>query len=720
VAESLRRTAGAVRAPFTLPRPSAALRSLASARLAPISIFAVALSVGALVRVAAVGAGDGFPLNDGGMFLVMVEDIRANSFGLPERTSYNGGDIAFAYPPLPFYLAAFLGDAFGWTTLDLLIYLPLLFSVLTIPAFWLLARSVLGKPMLASLATLLFVSVPRSYNWEVVGGGLTRSPGLFFATLALWQVFELFRSGRRVHLAPAVVLSALTVLCHMEMGWFVAFSSLFFAAWHRRDRRVYANAAMLAGGVALLTAPWYLSILLRSGLDALLSALQAGDHSPLRLLTPLLLRFTDDTLFPVALALALLGLLVTLRDRRYLLPVWLLLIFVLDPRKAATVGTLPLAMLASIGLMQAVWPLMRDEATGRAPRWAFAAAGFLLVVFAPSAALLSANGNDSPVHALSSLQREAMEWAGANTPESARFAVIPSANRWANDAPSEWFPALAGRVSLNTVQGAEWLGKATYAERQASFDALAGCAGGDASCIDTWASQSGGNLTHVFVPKGESAAGRTWFSRQQLDCCRPLIDSLRTSGNYRLVFENEGAAIFERTVPLLVARDGALVVDRQLVGVVGAGVHAREVEGRKLLPGGEEELADRRPRRAGLGVGAVRRVFDAGRPAVRQVALIPGDEVIDGRCFRYPVDDRQHPAFSAVEDRGEAFVFIGDLLAADELCFSRRRQQVEDRFVVGLVGGRAVVQGVEDHKGGDARRYRDQEDRDDRFHQYLL
>lgn len=523
-------------------------RALASERLAPVSLFALALGLGAVIRLAALGLGDGFPLNDGGMFLVMVEDLRANGYALPERTSYNGGEIPFAYPPLPFYLASVLASLGAGSTLELLRVLPLLFSILTIPAFWLLARSMLRSPLQASLATLLFVAIPRSFNWEIVGGGLTRSPGMFFATLAVWQAYELFHSGSRRHVLPAMVLSALAVLCHMEMGWFVAFSTAFFALWHRKQPGMLLHAGLLAGGVALLTLPWYGGVVLRSGIEPMLSAAQSGGHSPVVLLSPLLLRFTDDTWFPVALAFALLGLLAALRDRQYLLPVWLLLIFVLDPRKAATVGTLPLTMLASIGLTGFLWPMLRRQGEAMAPAWAFAAVSFLLVVFAPAAAVISSNGPDSPLYAMPPEQQEAMAWVRSNTDADSRFIVLPSANRWANDAPSEWFPALADRQSVNTVQGTEWLGAAVYRERQESFKALAECATSDVSCLDGWrAAGSDRDFDHIFVPKGESAAGKTFYSRQLGDCCARLLESLRSSNAYTLVFENDGAAVFERT-----------------------------------------------------------------------------------------------------------------------------------------------------------------------------
>lgn len=545
MAGSLRRSPGATAGASPLLRLRASTLAL-TAEQASAALFALALTVGALIRLTAVAAGDGFPLNDGGMFLVMVEDIKANGLLPPAYTTYNGGDIPFAYPQLPFIGAATLARIGGWSSVDLLIVLPVVFSILTIPAFWLLARTMLGDAFRAGVATLFFVSIPRSFNWEIVGGGLTRSPGLFFATLAVWQCYELFQTGRKAHLLPAIVLASLAVLCHMEMGWFVMFTTLLFAARHRHSRHTLLHAALLAGGTALLTAPWYVTVLANTGPGPFLAAMQTGGHAPATMLSPLLLRFTDDVLFPLALALALLGVLVSLRDRSYLLPIWLVLIFLLDPRKAATLTTLPLAMLATQGLLTGVLPLIPRTATGRTPRWTAVVVGFLLLVYAPGAALLSATGIASPLHALPASQRDAMAWVSENTPTEARFAVVPSANRWPNDAPTEWFPALAGRVNLTTVQGSEWLGNSTYRHSQDAYQSLVDCAGEDSTCLQGWLDTFGDGITYVYVPKGETAAGRTWFNRQELDCCRSLIESLRRDPAYRLAFENQGAVIFER------------------------------------------------------------------------------------------------------------------------------------------------------------------------------
>ena len=44
----------------------------------------------------------GFAINDGGMFAVMVDDLKASRYILPAFTSYNHLNIPFAYPPIGF------------------------------------------------------------------------------------------------------------------------------------------------------------------------------------------------------------------------------------------------------------------------------------------------------------------------------------------------------------------------------------------------------------------------------------------------------------------------------------------------------------------------------------------------------------------------------------------------------------------------------------------
>ena len=137
-----------------------------------IAALSAVLVLGFAVRAIFV-LGAGFPINDGGMFYAMARDLQANSYALPAFTSYNGGEIPFAYPPAGFYIAAFLDDHTPISLLASFQYLPLMFSTLTIAAFWLLAKDLLRSRIATVSAVFFFAMMPPT---GVVGRCCRRRP----------------------------------------------------------------------------------------------------------------------------------------------------------------------------------------------------------------------------------------------------------------------------------------------------------------------------------------------------------------------------------------------------------------------------------------------------------------------------------------------------------------------------------------------------------------
>ncbi len=144
-----------------------------------------ALIFGAYVRILPVLQA-GFPLNDGGLFYTMTADLQRSGYALPATTSYNHLGIPFDYPALPFYLAGLLQSLSGLPLSEIIRWLPVLFSLLTLPAFYLLARALLNDALAAALATAIFATLPRSYEWIIMGGGVTRAPATLFLILMCW------------------------------------------------------------------------------------------------------------------------------------------------------------------------------------------------------------------------------------------------------------------------------------------------------------------------------------------------------------------------------------------------------------------------------------------------------------------------------------------------------------------------------------------------------
>jgi hypothetical protein len=147
--------------------------------------------------------------------------------------------------------------------------------------------------------------------------------------------------------------------------------------------------------------------------------------------------------------------------------------------------------------------------------------------------------------ALTPEERQAMAWVADNTAESSKFLVTPL-DPWESDRSSEWFPALAQRVSVATVQGSEFSTGGDFG-RRIERSRLAGVCllSGDAACLESWSQGTGLLFDYIYLPKRAC----TWPQIEQAgdeDCSKALQRSLDKDSSYFKVFENPGAAIYER------------------------------------------------------------------------------------------------------------------------------------------------------------------------------
>jgi len=134
----------------------------------PPHLLALGLAVvlGAAVRLWLVLSSD-FPLHDGGLFYAMVQDLKRSHYALPLYTTYNSLHIPFSYPPLAFYIAASVSDLSGWPLIHIFRFVPLIFSIATIPAFYLLGQAILLSNEQTSLAVIAFALLPLSFEWPI-------------------------------------------------------------------------------------------------------------------------------------------------------------------------------------------------------------------------------------------------------------------------------------------------------------------------------------------------------------------------------------------------------------------------------------------------------------------------------------------------------------------------------------------------------------------------
>jgi hypothetical protein len=504
------------------------------------------LLIGLFVRaIPLVGAR--FPLNDGGLFYAMAEDIRHAGFALPMYSSYNGVGIPFVYPPLAFYAAAAFASVPGVSMSVVLMVVPLVASVLTIGAVYLLARELLPSRFEALLAAYAFAVLPRAFDWMIDGGGLTRSPGFLLAVLALWQAARFYRTRSARSAVATAIVAGLTLLTHPEAALFGIVSVAVLLVSLARDRRALAASAGMLAAAALIAAPWWAPALLRFGPGPLLSGGQTGLNAQQSLQNILTWTFTDEPYMAFLAALGLIGGLFCVAHRRWLLPAWVVLTLVVDPRAGGTYAMVPLAMLVAVGIREALLGTVRpQDEPGGEPVWPLGVVrdrfgGPLLLaalVLGLVAAVKAPTNPDDPLHALSPANRDAMAWVSQHTPVDAQFAVVTGYGWWV-DATSEWFPVLAGRHSVATVQGYEWMGKGAWTARVNRDTELQLCATSTAACLRSWAGDSAAGL-YVYVPKG-ALLGEASLSDDGTIALRSSLDGVT---GVRLVYDGPGASVY--------------------------------------------------------------------------------------------------------------------------------------------------------------------------------
>ncbi|MCC7366462.1 MAG: hypothetical protein IT303_19045 [Dehalococcoidia bacterium] len=537
---------------LTAPR----LWGLSEAKIDPYTAgMVLVLGLGILVRAIQVVPAD-FPLNDGGMFYAMTRDLQANGYRLPEFTSYNGGHIPFAYPPLAFYVTGLVDDALPVSLVTLFRVVPLLVTCATLFAFWGLARATLESKLAVLAAVAAFTFIPRSFIWLIMGGGATRSFGLLFAILALTQAAKLYRDGGRRPLVLGILLSAATILSHLQTGWFLAFSTALFWAFLGPRRSSILPSALLAGGTLLLTAPWWGTVMAYHGAEPFLAANGSGGtlfgtEAARESFVMALARSisTSEPFFPLIAGLGLLGGALCFARHRLLFPAWWLVIILLDVRAFTTYAALPIGLLAGIAVADGLVPLLQRLAANDGPaRWWASPrlkVGVVLVAmlyFVAFSATVDEPGYGElrSLQAVPAEQRDTMAAITRVTRPGSAVLIIPGRS-WEIGNDAEWLPVLGERVSVATVQGSEWLPGGAFDRAIFAYNSAWRCANSDVECLNTWAVRWERPFAYVYLPTRAEGG----------PCCTALAASMRASNEYRQVYQGPGGEIFERLIPEL-------------------------------------------------------------------------------------------------------------------------------------------------------------------------
>lgn len=474
----------------------------------------LALLIGGTLRLLPFGS-QFRPLGDGGLFWNITRQIVENHFLPPSAIDYPTltKSIPFCYPPLAFYIAA-IPYTLGISLETIFWLLPFLFSLLLIVCFYRLACTLFKNSISAGATTLLWSLFFNSFSWHIMGGGLTRALGLAFALLFIEAYVRLLRDADKKALWQAGIFLGLTALSHLDRFHFAMITLAVIWLFYGRTRQSALASLQLLVIAFVVFLHWLGLCASRYGFGPFLSAMQTnGDESVLTLLIYL-------GLIPIATSLF------SLRKSLFFVPVWALAITVLAARSGILFLTFPCAL----GLGAAVEttpPPAYSEKKKIVMSMGILALLSCLVLFTTYETLF--------INSLDKNQVHAMKWVDEHTSADARFLVVPGRN-WAIDLEAEWFPALAQRSSVATVQGAEWLPDREFEKRLNRQEELLGY--GTLQEIETW--QQRHNIRFNFIYLSETSPN------PRNKAMKRIQDDLLASSRWRRIYSNDGAAIFQR------------------------------------------------------------------------------------------------------------------------------------------------------------------------------
>jgi hypothetical protein len=256
-------------------------------------------------------------------------------------------------------------------------------------------------------------------------------------------------------------------------------------------------------------------------------------------------------IIPVMCILATTGFFLAFFSRQAILPVWLLLDLLVEPRGSLRTVSPQLALLAALPLSAALGWLSRrrKDSNGSlfASRLGLGLIGLLALIALFNG--LAVGVRLGRYHVLSSADRQAFEWVNANTAPGSRFLIFAPQDVYMSPV-LEWFPALTEGVSPITTQGSEWLsdperGYATAYRMAAGLDVCRGLAAvrppGEApGCLDDWAAANNGQeIDYLYFTTALSDTAAEPGPE-------PLLQAVRQSDEYALVYESETVWIFAR------------------------------------------------------------------------------------------------------------------------------------------------------------------------------
>lgn len=391
------------------------------------------------------------PFGLGGLFYAFAEQILDNNYAWPERIPhYTMGGIPFAYPPLAFYLEALIIDLFSPAKFALVNSLPVIFSLLSLPAFYLLARKLYDDERNRAYALLAYATMPAAYMQLIEAGGLAEALGSLILMLFGLFLVRLYKHNRNrdavwaglflggcVMASPGSAYAALPAILIFLGSAYIARRHTFL------DMLRWAILACLIG--VAVASPYLLVVIHEHGIQQFMEPFGAEHRDTFSFYTlRQMLKFevAGEGYSILWNALILVGLLGAAVKRQWALIACFLLFYII-PREGVWLVSLPAAFLITTAV-DYLTPMYGKH------YWLTSVLVAVLSFTVLLSSLLLIENKFQRGDVITWREMNALEWASQHTAPDANLIVL------ASTAAIEWSPQITERTVLNVKYGAEW------------------------------------------------------------------------------------------------------------------------------------------------------------------------------------------------------------------------------------------------------------------------
>lgn len=486
-----------------------------------------------------------FPINDGGLFYRMILDLQQNNYHIPRFTTYNLDSIPFAYPPLPFYLVGLLNT---WLKIDLMFlfrFVPFLFNLIAIPFVYLFSKELVeGDEVIALIATAFWTFLPPSFEWLIMGGGITRSIAFTFSILSCYYFIKYLNSRRFRYLLFGIAAGGITGLSHLEIFWVMFITIVLIWLFFTKSRKNIFPLLVFYAGCMILLIPYIYTVISQHGISPFLAGFATGKFSLSKPIKDLVLFFvTDELKTSIVAVLSLLGVYYLAVRRQYFFVSWFLVLVILDPRSVNRSVVLPLSIIATIFLLEIFDKLFtaNDHEVKSKRKFIFLTATNVIGIMLISQVFILSYERSTiytpTFDSISSSEMESMNWINDNFPANSNFVILTQASNWELDNYNEWFPALTNQKSITTVQGSEWFGKGGHDRAILIYNGFKSCLYEDISCLQDTLKFINTQIDYVIVNHDKC-------DPEKIFCLKQYSELLGSYQDFKQIYKAQDVSIF--------------------------------------------------------------------------------------------------------------------------------------------------------------------------------